>query len=76
LLIIIEDDTIIFNNGPKRVQKLKRTTIIADKTGSINMNIWQSQFNSIKENLCYTIKLAKVKVFNDEVSVTTTTHTM
>jgi hypothetical protein len=73
---MIEDDTIVFNNGPKRVQKLKRTTIIADKSGSINMNIWDSQFNSIKQNLCYTIKLAKVNVFNNEVSITTTTHTM
>jgi hypothetical protein len=73
---VIEDDTIVFNNGPKRVQKLKRTTIIADKSGSIDMNIWESQFNSIKQNLCYTIKLAKVKMFNDEASITTTTHTM
>ncbi|CAF3744627.1 unnamed protein product [Rotaria socialis] len=69
------DEPIIFNNGGKRVQKLKRLSIVADKTGSINMNIWQNQFESIKQNLSYTIKLAKVKVFNDEITVTTTTNT-
>ncbi|CAF3426323.1 unnamed protein product [Rotaria sp. Silwood2] len=70
------DDTIIFNNGPKRVQKLKRKTIVADTTASINMNIWENQFDSIKQNLSYKVKLAKVKVFNDDVTVTTTTYTM
>ncbi|CAF3664251.1 unnamed protein product, partial [Rotaria socialis] len=69
------DDPIIFNNGGKRVQKLKRLSIVADTTGSINMNIWENQFNSIKQNLSYTIKLAKVKVFNDDITVTTTTYT-
>ena len=72
---IIQDDSIVFNNGEKRIQKLKRTTIVADKTNSLNMNIWQNQFDSIKENFSYIIKLAKVKIFNNDVSLTTTIHT-
>ena len=74
--IITEDDTIIFNNASKRVQKLKRTTIIADKTGTMNMNVWENHFNSIKQNLSHKITLAKVKFYDNEVSVTTTAHTM
>ncbi|CAF1401823.1 unnamed protein product [Adineta steineri] len=61
------DDTILFNNGPKKVQKLKRTTIIADKTDSINMNLWENQFDLIETNLSYKIKLAKIKIFNNDV---------
>ncbi|CAF3624081.1 unnamed protein product [Rotaria socialis] len=70
------DETAFFNNGQKRVQKLKRTAIVADKTDSINMNIWENQFNLIEKDLSYIIKLAKVKIFNDDISITTTTHTI
>ncbi|CAF3392886.1 unnamed protein product [Rotaria socialis] len=45
------DETAFFNNGQKRVQKLKRTAIVADKTDSINMNIWENQFNLIEKDL-------------------------
>ncbi|CAF2024869.1 unnamed protein product [Rotaria magnacalcarata] len=71
------DETVFFNNGQKkRVQKLKRTAIIADKTDSIHMNIWENQLNLIEKDLSYIIKLAKVQIFNDDISITTTTHTM
>ncbi|CAF1368412.1 unnamed protein product [Rotaria magnacalcarata] len=68
------DETIFFNNGPKRIQKLKRAIIVADKTDSINMNIWENHFNLIKQDQSYIIKLAKVKIYNDDISITTTTH--
>ncbi|CAM4987829.1 unnamed protein product [Rotaria socialis] len=71
----VEDEAVVFNNAQKRVQKLKRTTIVADKSDFINMNIWENNFDSIKKDQCYLIKLAKVKIFNDELSITTTTHT-
>lgn len=66
----------MFNNGDKRVQKLKRTTIIADKTDFINMTIWENQFDLIQRSSCYKIKLAKVKIYNNDVSLTTGTFTM
>jgi hypothetical protein len=31
VFFIIEDDAILFNNREKRIQKLKRTTIVADR---------------------------------------------
>ena len=71
-----EDDAVVFNNGEKRVQKLKRTTVVADKIDSIDMTIWQNPFGSIQQNACYTIKLAKVKIYNSDVSITTGTFTM
>jgi len=40
------------------------------------MNIWEKHFNLIEKDKSYVIKLAKVKVFNDDTSITTTTHTM
>ena len=66
---------VIFNNSTKKVQKRKKTIAVADETGMININIWEIQFDLIKEQSSYIIKLAKVKVFNDEVSITTTTYT-
>ncbi len=71
----VKDETVVFNNGAKRIEKMKRTIIVADKTDSINLNIWENQFNSIKKDLSYLIKLAKVKIFNDEISITSTVHT-
>ena len=47
-----EEDAVVFNNGEKRVQKLKRTTIAADKGDSIDMTIWQNQFDLIQQNAC------------------------
>ncbi|CAF1239867.1 unnamed protein product [Rotaria sp. Silwood1] len=75
IIDIGSDETVVFNNGLKRIQKLKRTTLVADETDSITMNIWENQFNMIKKDLSYLIKLAKVKIFNDNISITTTTHT-
>ncbi len=72
---VIQDDTIVFDNGGKRIQKLKRTILIADKSNSLNMNIWQNQFDLIERNASYQIKLLKVKVFNEDISVTTTAYT-
>lgn len=71
-----EDDAVVFNNGEKQVQKLKRTTIVADKSDLIYMTIWQNQFDSIQQNACYTIKLAKVKIYNSDISITTGTFTV
>ncbi len=65
----------IFNNGPKRAEKLTRTIIVADKTASLNMNIWQYQFHIITEKKCYNIKLAKVKLFNGDVCLNSSVHT-
>ncbi|UJR06656.1 hypothetical protein I4U23_010942 [Adineta vaga] len=39
------------------------------------MNIWQDQFDFIKQNSSYKVKLAKVKIFNSEVTITTITST-
>ncbi|CAF1197013.1 unnamed protein product [Adineta ricciae] len=75
ILEIGPDENVIFNNADKRVLKLKRAIVIADKTTSICMNIWQDQFHLIKQNSSYKIKLAKVKFFNNEASVTTISST-
>jgi hypothetical protein len=36
---------------------------VADKTSSLNLNIWKNQFDSIKRESSYEIKLAKIKHF-------------
>ncbi|CAM4971316.1 unnamed protein product [Rotaria socialis] len=69
------DESVLLNNGSKRIQKLKRTTVIADNTNSIIMNIWENHFDVIKKDVCYRIKLAKAKMFNNEITLTTTVHT-
>ncbi|CAF1527027.1 unnamed protein product [Adineta ricciae] len=69
------DDAVVFNNGEKRVQKLKRTLVVSGKTDSLEMTLWQNHFSSVQQNVCYTIKLAKIKVFNAEVSITTGIYT-
>jgi len=66
---------VIFNNAAKRVLKLKRAIVVADTSSSMCMNIWEDQFDLIKQNSSYKIKLAKVKIFNNEVTITTITST-
>ncbi|CAF1523508.1 unnamed protein product [Adineta ricciae] len=75
ILEIGSDESVVFNNAKKRVLKLKRAILVADKTSSICMNIWQDQFDLIKQNSSYKIKLAKVKLFNNELSITTISST-
>ena len=70
-----QDDTVVFNNGEKRIQKLKRTLLVADKTDCIEMTLCQNHFDSVQQNVCYTIKLAKIKVLNSKVSITTGVYT-
>ncbi|CAF1472901.1 unnamed protein product [Adineta ricciae] len=75
ILEIGSDESVVFSNAEKQVLKLKRAILVAAKTCSISMNIWQDQFDLIKQNSSYKIKLAKVKFFNNELSITTITST-
>lgn len=62
-------------NEFKRIQKLKKNIIIGDSTGALEMIIWESHFNQVVLNNSYHIRLLKVRVYNDEISLIATTDT-
>ncbi|CAF4077371.1 unnamed protein product [Adineta steineri] len=59
----------------KRVQKMKKNVIIADTTNALELTIWESHFDHIVLGNCYHIRLLKIRVFNDQVSLTATADT-
>jgi hypothetical protein len=62
-------------NAFKRIQKLKKTITIADLTGAVQMTLWESYFDEIILGSSYHIRLFKVRSFNDQLSLTTTSYT-
>ena len=70
---ISEETSIMYEDiGFKRVQKLKTTVIVGDKTGALELTLWEMHFNEITLNDSFQIRLAKVRTFNEQISLTTT----
>ena len=59
----------------KRVQKLKKTVIVGDVTGALELTLWEMQFDEIALNDSFQIRLVKVRAYNDQISLTTTSDT-
>ncbi|CAF3618289.1 unnamed protein product [Rotaria socialis] len=62
-------------NQFKRVQKMKKNVVIGDNTGALQMAMWESHFNQILLGNSYHIRLLKVRIYNDQISLVTTTDT-
>ncbi|CAF4202559.1 unnamed protein product, partial [Adineta steineri] len=62
-------------NQFKRVQKMKKNVIIGDATNALELTIWQSHFNQIVLSDSYHIRLLKIRIFNDQISLTATADT-
>ena len=44
----------------------KRDIIIADKTGSINLTIWEGAINEIALGNCYNMKNLTIRIWNEK----------
>jgi hypothetical protein len=62
-------------NQFKRAQKMKKNVVIGNATDALEMNIWESQFNQIVLGDSYHIRLVKIRIFNNQISLTATTDT-
>ena len=62
-------------NQFKRVQKLKKIVIIGDATSALEMNLWESQFSQIVLGDSYHIRLMKIRIYNDQISLSATADT-
>ncbi|CAF4240322.1 unnamed protein product [Adineta steineri] len=54
---------------------MKKNVIIGDATNALELTIWQSHFNQIVLSDSYHIRLLKIRIFNDQISLTATADT-
>ena len=59
----------------KKIQKLKKMIIVGDYTGALELTIWEPNFDQVKLNECYQIKLLKYRIINSRLSLTATSDT-
>jgi ssDNA-binding replication factor A large subunit len=59
----------------KRVQKLKKTIIVGDKTGALELTLWETNFQQVKLGQSYQIKLVKCRLINFQISLSAVTDT-
>jgi hypothetical protein len=62
-------------NEFKRIQKLKKTITVGDSTGAVQITLWESHFDQITLASSYHMRLLKMRPFNDQLSLTTTSYT-
>ncbi|CAF1218004.1 unnamed protein product [Rotaria sordida] len=73
---ISDEIAVVFEeNEFKRVQKIKKNMIIGDETGALEMSVWESHFNEIELGKSYHIRLLKIRIYNDQISLAATTET-
>ena len=71
-----EETSVMYEDtGFKRVQKLKKTVVVGDVSGALELTVWEIHFNEIALNESFQIRLVKVRAYNDQISLTTTTDT-
>ena len=63
------------DTGFKRVQKVKKIVVVGDVSGALELTLWEIHFNEIALNESFQIRLVKVRAYNDQISLTTTTDT-
>ena len=54
---------------------VKMSTIIADATGFIKLAVWNYQIDSIKTDVCYKFQNVTVRMFDNELYLTTNIYT-
>lgn len=65
-----EETSITYEDiGFKRVQRGKKTVIVGDKTGALDMTLWENHFNEISLYDSFHIRLIKVRSYNDQISL-------
>ncbi|CAF2710368.1 unnamed protein product [Rotaria sp. Silwood2] len=72
---ISDEIAVVFEeNEFKRVQKVKKT-VIGDATGALEMTMWESHFNEIELGKSYHIRLLKIRIYNEQISLAAATET-
>lgn len=61
--------------GFKRVQKLKKISVVGDQTGALEMTLWEMHFEEISLNDSFQIRLVKVRTYRDQISLVATSDT-
>ncbi|CAF1534971.1 unnamed protein product, partial [Adineta ricciae] len=59
----------------KRIQKLKKSVVVGDSTGALELTLWENQFDQITLGASYHIRLLKIRTFNDQSSLNATSDT-
>ncbi|CAF1202503.1 unnamed protein product [Rotaria sordida] len=73
---ISDEIAVVFEeNQFKRVQKSKNKIIIGDATGALEMTMWENHFNEIELGKSYHIRLLKIRIYNEQISLAATTET-
>jgi hypothetical protein len=73
---ISDDIAVVFEESNcKRVQKLKKNITVGDSSGALSMTLWESQFNQIAVENSYHVRLVKIRIYNDQISLTAKTDT-
>ncbi|CAF5004219.1 unnamed protein product [Rotaria sp. Silwood1] len=73
---ISDEIAVVFEESEfKRVQKNKKKIIIGDATGALEMTMWESHFNEIELGKSYHIRLLKIRIYNEQISLAATTET-
>ncbi len=73
---ISDEIPVVFEqNQFKRIQKMKKNVTVGDSTGALEMTVWESHFNEIVLGNSYHIRLLKIRIYNDQISLTATTDT-
>ncbi|CAF0863139.1 unnamed protein product [Adineta steineri] len=62
-------------SGFKKIQKLKKTLVVGDKTGALELSIWEPNLNQLKCDECYQIKLVKSRLINSQIALSAVTDT-
>ncbi|CAF1487643.1 unnamed protein product [Adineta ricciae] len=65
----------IEQNEFKRIQKLKKSVVVGDSTGALELTLWENQFDQITLGTSYHIRLLKIRMFNDQISLNATSDT-
>ena len=61
----------------KRIQKLRKRLVVGDKTGALELYIWEANFNQLKLNESYQMKFVKSRIStSSEISLSTVAETL
>ncbi|CAF4210502.1 unnamed protein product, partial [Adineta steineri] len=61
--------------GVKICEKLKKTLVVRDKTGALELSIWEPNLNQLKCDECYQIKLVKSRLINSQIALSAVSDT-
>ncbi|CAF2645626.1 unnamed protein product [Rotaria sp. Silwood2] len=59
----------------KKVQKLKKTVVVGDKTGALELTLWEPYFHQVRLGESYQMKLVKSRLINSQITLSAVSDT-